>query len=288
MANPGSGADVFLRKVSDIVQKYKLSPQPLTLVHKPGGSGAIAVTYLAEKRGDDHTLMGLMVANTVAMLRTKLPVKPADLPAIARLQMDPNVWLVRADSPFKDVNQLLAKAKAEPKQISVGFGSIGSSDHLIFFQVAKSMGAEFNYVNFPSGGEAMAALLGGHVDMGSGQPSEALQQIRAGKLRGMITCSTDTRLELLPDVPTAKEAGINVTGLQFRGIVGPPEMPKEAVTYFESVMKKVSETDDWKSYIKETNVVSAYQNSAEFTKYIQVDLAPYLERLIGEMGLLQK
>ncbi len=283
---PGGGADVFVRMIADLVQKNKLMTQSLVVVNKSGASGANALSYLNSKRGDDHTLMGMVVALVVTAIGEPSVPQPKDWTKISLLQMDPTVWLVRANSPYKDVKQLLAAAKAEPKKISVGFGSVGSSDHQAFFRVAKATGAEFNYVNFGSGAEAMTALLGGHIDMASGQPSEALEQIKAGKLRGMLTLS-DERLPILPDVPTAIELGIKVTGELPRGVVGPPGMPKEAVAYYEGVMKKVTETADWKAYIKETNVIDKYLNSADFTKYID-DLSPRTEALMKDMGLLKK
>lgn len=284
-SSPGGGADVFARMIANIVQKNNLSPQPLVVVNKSGASGGNALSYLAEKRGDDHTLLGMVIALVVTAIRTDVPAKVEDWTKISLLQIDPNVWLVRPDFPHKDAKELLAAAKAQPKTISVGFGSVGSSDHLAFFRVAKASGAEFNYVNFGSGGEAMTALLGGHVDMGSGQPSEALEQIKAGKLRGVLVLA-DGRLQILPDVPTAKELGINVENEVPRGIVGPSGMSKEAVAYYEGLMKKVTETSDWKEYIKENNVIDRYLSSSDFTKYLN-DLAPKTESLLKEMGLLK-
>lgn len=281
----GGGSDVFARKLAEIARQHDLSTRPLVVENLEGGSGANAIRAVAE--GDDHTIIATPISVIVNTLRGGVGVDFDELTPVARIQLDPNVWMVKADAPWKDARQLLEDAKRNPGDISVGFGTIGSSDHLLFYQVAKATGAEFSYVNHGSGGDAMVSLLGGHIDMASGQPSEVAEQIKAGEVRGLLALSTDERLRLLPDVPTAKELDINVTGESPRLVLGAPGMCPEAVEYLENLFREVSETPEWHQYVEENGVVSAYQDSKELAAYLD-KLVAEIDPLIDEMGLRQK
>jgi putative tricarboxylic transport membrane protein len=132
-----------------------------------------------------------------------------DLKPIAQLMLEPAVFAVRADSPFKSLKDFVDAAKAKPGQLKQSGGSVTSRDNIVRLSLQHATGAKWAFVSFPGGGERLAALLGGHVDIMVIEPQEAGEQVRAGKLR-VLAQLTDKRLPGYPDAPTLKEAGFDV------------------------------------------------------------------------------
>ena len=141
----------------------------------------------------------------------------------------------------------------------------------------KHTGADWAYISFPGGGERIAALLGGHVDMMMMDPSEAGEQVRAGKLRPLAQISAQ-RLESFKDIPTVAEAGFNIPDVpQTRGVVGPPEMPADAVAYYERLFDKMRQTAGWKKFLAENQLEQVNENSAAARAF----LTTYEDQLRG-------
>ena len=150
-----------------------------------------------------------------------------DLTPVTRLVLEPAVIAVKADSPYKTVKDFIKKKKKNPKQLNQSGGTILSRDNLMRLLLQKATGAQWNFISFPSGGERLSNLLGGHVQMMVIEPQEAGEQIRAGNLRVIATLH-EKRLASLPNVPTIKEQGIDVPLIpQARGMLLPPSAPKE-------------------------------------------------------------
>jgi putative tricarboxylic transport membrane protein len=225
----GGGSDLFARAIADMMQKEKLIQQRMQVVNKPGGGPAVAMSYLAEKKGETHTVgfyTGVWVTNPLTTVEATVTVK--DLTPIVRLVLEPAVIAVKADSPYKNMKDFIEAAKKNPKQLAQSGGTITSRDNLMRLLLQKSTGAQWNFISFPSGGERLAYLLGGHGQMMVIEPQEAGEQIRAGNLR-VIASLTEKRLASLPNVPTIKEQGIDVPLIpQARGMLLPPAAPKRS------------------------------------------------------------
>ena len=132
----------------------------------------------------------------------------------------------------------------------------------------------------------MVALLGGHVDFASANPGEALAQMEAKKVK-VLGASTEKRLEGAPDVPTLKEQGMNVVYRQFRSIAAPKDIPKEALKYYEGLIKKLSDNNLWKEkYIKENMLSPEYLNGAETAKLWE-EQNTFFVRIMKEMNLIK-
>ena len=130
------------------------------------------------------------------------------------------------------------------------------------------------------------ALLGGHVDFGVGNPSETAGQIEAGKLRVLATL-TEKRLPYMPNLPTIKEEGINMSFSQIRGIWGTRNMPKDVVKYWESAFQKLTQTASWKKYLESEMVLDAYMGSADYRKWLEKEIPKFAEDL-KELGMVKK
>jgi putative tricarboxylic transport membrane protein len=219
---PGGGGDVFARGIAAAMDKEKLIPVRMQVVNKTGGGVIAAMSYLAEKQGDTHTIAvftGLWFTNPLMRAEAKLGMK--DLTPVVRLVLEPALVAVRNDSPYKSLKEFIDAAKASPGQLKQSAGSIGSRDWVVRQLLMKNTGANWAYISFPGGGERIAALLGGHVNMMVIEPQEAGEHIRAGNMR-VIAQVAEKRLPAFPDVPTIQEAGFNVPNVpQVRGIVAP-------------------------------------------------------------------
>jgi putative tricarboxylic transport membrane protein len=281
---PGGGSDLFARAIAEMLQKEKLITQRMQVVNKSGGGPAVAMAYLAEKKGESHTVgfyTGVWVTNPLTTVEATVTMN--DLTPITRLVLEPAVIAVKADSPYKTMKDFVEAAKKSPKQLAQSGGSITSRDNLMRLLLQKATGAQWNFISFPSGGERLSNLLGGHVQMMVIEPQEAGEQIRAGNLRVVATL-TEKRLASMPNVPTIKEQGIDVPLIpQARGLVAPPAAPKEVVQYWESVFDAFVKTPTWKQYVEQNQFEDGYLKGPALNKFIDA-LKDQMREVLKEAG----
>ena len=264
---PGGGSDLLARAMANMIEKEKLLPVRMVIVNKPGGNGAVAAAALSEKKDDPHTI-GLITSVWIAGPLTSAEAKVTvnDLKPIALLMLEPAVFAVRADSPYKTLKEFIEAAKAKPGTLKQSGGSSTSRDNIIRQQLSHATGAKWAFVSFPGGGERLAALLGGHVDIMVIEPQEAGEQVRAGKLR-VLAQVTDNRLPGYPGVPTLKEAGFNVNPTpQIRAVVAPPQQPDEASRYWEGVFNKLRASESWKKYVADNQLEERFTGGADLKR----------------------
>jgi putative tricarboxylic transport membrane protein len=283
---PGGGSDVFARRMGDMIAKEKILPVPLVVVNKSGGAGAIAIAYVATKKGDPYTILATTTTIYATMARGEVKVSLDDFTPICALIQDPNILVVRANAPYRNVKEFIDAAKKKRKTLNQGMGSIGSTDHILARRVEKATGVEFNIISFKQTMEANTALLGGHIDFSIGNPSELSGQIEAGTLRAIATV-TDKRLPSLPNVPTLKEAGVDVSFAQIRGIWGTKNMPKDVVQYLETAFSKVTKTEPWKKYLEGEMVLDAYMGTADYKKWVERGMIAFTQDM-NDLGLVKK
>jgi putative tricarboxylic transport membrane protein len=281
---PGGGSDIFARAIAEMLQKEKLISQRMQVVNKSGGGSAVAMSYLAEKKGDPHTIgffTGVWVTNPLTTSEATVTIK--ELTPIMRLVLEPAVVAVKADSPYKDMKDFIEAAKKSPNQLRQSGGSVTGRDNLMRLLIQKATGAQWTYISFPSGGERLSNLLGGHVQMMVIEPQEAGEQIRAGNLR-VIASLTEKRLASMPNVPTIKEQGIDVTIIpQARGVLAPPAAPKEAVQYYEGVFDRFAKTAGWKQYVEQNQFEDGYLKGPQLDKFFD-DLTVLMRNVLKEAG----
>ena len=282
---PGGGSDVLARAMVIMLEKEKLLPVRAQVVNKPGGGGATAAAFMAEKKGETHMIAiftGVWLTNPLTSQEAKVTLK--DLTPVARLLLEPAVIAVKADAPYKTLGDFVSAAKAKPGELKQSGGSITSRDNVVRQQLQKVSGSRWQFISFPGGGERIAALLGGHVQMMVIEPNEAGEHIRAGNMRVLAQVS-EARLPAFPNVPTLKEAGFNVTPVpQVRGVVAPPGIPRENVAYWEGVFKKLSTTESWKKYVADNQFEEAYQNAADLSKFYD-DFSNQMRGVLTEAGV---
>lgn len=289
-ASPGGGSGIFAETVGSIMEKEKIVPVAMPRIFKPGGGFAVGMAYLAEKKGNPHflgsTANPFILTPLAVTISGKKTITHKDFTQIAILAFDEMAVVVRHDSPYKSLKELIAAAKAKPKSIKFGGTNVGGTDSLLVASLAKAAGVEFNFIAFQGGGEVNAALLGGHVDAMSANPTEMLPQVE-GKTMRMLAVASEKRLAGIKDLPTMKELGFNVVFNTHRGITAPPGIPAEAVAYYENAAKKLSETAAFKKYIADNDMTPTYLNSVQAAKYMD-DFAELATGLLKDLGIVKK
>jgi putative tricarboxylic transport membrane protein len=286
---PGGGLDIHARSIEQTLTAEKMLDKPFTIVHKGGGGGNITTSYLVNQKGNAH-LLGIN-SNRVLLneLMGTIEYGYKDLTPVARLTTEYAVWAVRADSKYKTALEVLADLKKDPASVTFGVGTIPSNDQFNILLPAKQKGVDYakiKIVVFDAGGDAMAKLLGGHVPILSVNLSEISAQLEAGKLR-VLAVSSPVKLDRIPTVPTWKDLGMDITIYHWRGIYGPPEMPKASYDYWNKKFAGMVKTKTWKGLLDKFELFDAYLPGDEFKKQLEKDNATYHE-LLGTMGMLKK
>lgn len=289
-AGAGGGWDTLARTVNLALEAEKIYPQPMSVLNKTGGGGAVGLGYINSKKGDDYELIVYSPPAIILTLNKTFPDSYKILTPLAKLITDYQIILVKANSPYKTLADLLAAIKKDPTAVKFAGGSAaGSMDHLAFAKIAKTAGIDpkgLVYVAFSGGGEAITTLLGNNVAFVSTGIGESLAQLQAGTVRGLAVTSAERRTGVLKDIPTLKESGYNVTYEVWRGIFGAPGMSKEAQDWWGANLKKMSETKTWKDSLAKLQWEPAYADAATFTKFLADEEASYTT-LMTDLGFIK-
>ena len=283
-ANPGGGWDALARTMNRVLEIEKLYPQPMSVLNKPGGGGAVGLAYIFQKKADDYELVAFSPPLIINTLNKTFTQNYKELTPLAKLITDYQVFIVKADSPYKTFKDLLDALKKNPGAVKFAGGSSpGSMDHLAFCKVAQLAGInpkELSYVAFSGGGEAITTLLGGNVAFVSSGIGESLAQIEAKTVRALAVTSPARLGGLLKDVPTVKESGINTTYEVWRGVFGVPGMSKEAQAWWAKTLKTMVGTKTWKESLEKLQWLDAYAGAEDFTKFLADEQKSYQELMV--------
>jgi putative tricarboxylic transport membrane protein len=251
---PGGTNDKLARAIERTLVGSKLVGTSVTVVHRPGGGNQIAYAYMSQHAGDPHyLLMGTSTLITAhAMGSSKISY--ADFSPIASIFNDYVVLTVNVASPLKSGKELVARMKADPQAMPLGFSSsLGNHHHIIAGLFMKAIGAsprDLKTVIFKGSSESLTALLGGHIEMVSTGAGNAAPHMEAGKLR-ILGVSSGQRLPgTMASVPTWKEQGVDLVYGSWRSIVGSKGLTAAQVTFWEGAMRKVVDSADWKAELE--------------------------------------
>jgi putative tricarboxylic transport membrane protein len=289
-AGAGGGWDAIARQINRALEVEKLYAQPMSVLNKAGGGGAVGLSYITSKKGDDYELVVYSPPLIINTLNKTFTDDYKTLTPLAKLITDYQAFVVKADSPYKTIADLLNDIKKNPTAVKFAGGSSpGSMDHLAFCKVAKAYGIDpkaLVYVPFSGGGEAVTALLGGNVAFTSIGVGEVLPQLQAGTLRALAVSSSERRGGAMKDVPTLKESGINVTYEVWRGVFGTPGMSKEAKDWWSATIKKMVTTATWKDGLEKLQWVDSYAGSDDFAKFLAEEEVSY-KTLMTDLGFVK-
>jgi tripartite-type tricarboxylate transporter receptor subunit TctC len=291
-AGTGGGADQMARLIAGVAEKHKLSPRPIVVVNKSGGAGAEGFLYVKGKKGDPHTIIITLSNLFTTPLAQGTPFSWKDLTPVARLALDRFILWVNAETPYKTAKEYIAAAKERSggdKRMNMGGTGTAQEDQIITIQLEQGTGVKFNYVPFKGGGEVCVNLVGKHVDSTVNNPIECVSHWKGGRVRPLGVFDP----ERIPDpdwkeVPTIKEAlGLDLQYQMLRGIFGTPDMPKDAVDWYISFLKKVYDTPDFQDYLHRGALKGAFATGPEYVKWLESAEQTHRD-LMAKGGLLKK
>ncbi len=285
---PGGGTDIMFRTIEKIISKYKLVPQPINIINKPGGGGAIGKAFCLSRPADGYTFTCFDLGTISQQIDGKAKWDyRKDFSYIARLVSDINLLIVRVDSPYNNVKDLVENIKKRgPKSISIGGTAIGGADHFANIILNKATKQEFTYVPYNSGGEVMTNLLGGHVDAAWANPNECVGQLEAKQVK-ILGVATEKRSPLFPNHPTIREQGFDVISIQTRSMVGKAGIPMEVIDYWVTVLGKMRATPEWKEYLQKFLLDDGWLVKEDFLKDADNDYKT-TKAIMDEMGMSKK
>jgi len=270
-AGTGGGADVMARLIAPLVEKHKLSPKPLVVINKSGGAGAEGFLHVKGKKGDAHTIIITLSNLFTTPLHTGVPFNWKDLTPLGRLALDEFILWVNAETPYKTAKEYIAAVKEKPTTFKMGGTGSAQEDQIITIQLEQALGLKFIYVPFKGGGEVCVNLVGNHVDSTVNNPAECVGHWKAGKVRPLAVFDS-ARLTWATgwgDIPTAREAiGVDIQYLMLRGIFGPPDMPKEAVDFYQGMLKKVYDSPEFQKYLLDNALKPSWLTGADYVKWL--------------------
>lgn len=283
---PGSSTDAFARLITDIIQQEKFLSQPVVVTSKVGGSGGVAMGYVFEKKGNPYVMLQTASVTIATPLLEKLPYNYKSFTPISCLCVDGSILVVRGDSPFKTIDDLIAEARKRPKELIQGCSSIQGYESLMGQAIQKAADVQWNIIPFKGGGQAILNLLGGHVTFSMEGPAEIREHVRVGKLRPLLAGAPQRYLEF-PDVPTMEEKGLGKPISSIRGHVGPPDMPDFAVKKLRAVFKKVGENERFVKYATQAGMQIRSLDPADFGKYLAEE-NDRVTSVLSAMDLIKK
>jgi tripartite-type tricarboxylate transporter receptor subunit TctC len=272
---PGGSSDVLARAMTD-----KLSQalgQTVIVESKPGAGATLGADYVAKSKPDGYTLLMGAVHHTIASsVYKKLPYDfQKDFAPITTVALVPNVLTVNASSPAKDVNGLIALAKASPGKLTYGSNGNGTAQHLIGTQFSRLAGVDILHIPYKGSAPLVTDLLGGQVEMSFDTLTPVYQHVKTGKLRALAV-TTGKRSTALPDVPTLAESGLKDFDLgTWFGVLAPAATPKDIVTRLNTEMVKIINTPDFKKRMAEVGAEPIGNSPTEMAKQIKDDTEKY-------------
>jgi putative tricarboxylic transport membrane protein len=280
-SSPGGGTDVFLRKLSEHLGP--IMGVNFVVENVRGGGGAKAMAVLANSPADGSVFYGTTPSYVNTSLLSKPEASYTDLDPVVNMFYDPQVVYVKADSPYKQLSDVVADAKSRPGEVIVAVSTPGSLDRQVMEQFKAITGTEVTILTHDGGGDVMLSVLNGTAGVGIGEIAELRGQIDAGEIR-LITTYTDERLDLFPDVPTAKEQGIDLVVRKFRGLAGPKGLPPEIVSAWEDGIQKLLADPAFKTWYEGEGVLPAYLDQ-EGARKLTADYAAEMQEFFKEYNI---
>ncbi len=273
-ANPGGGWDTTGRALGRAMLESKAA-DTVTFENKGGAAGALGLAqFVSGSKGDPNAIMVMGAVMLGGLITGKPPVSLSSATPLLRITSEYNAFVLPANSPFKNMKEVIEQFKKDPGSVKWGGGSRGSTEHIAAAMIAREVGVDatkVNYVAFRGGGEATAAILGGNVTIGGGGYSELAEYVTVGKMKA-IAVTSGTRLKGV-DVPTLKEQGLNVEIGNWRGVYGAPGItPAQRKALTDMLLKAVA-SKSWAQDLEKNSWTPAVLSGAAFEKFVDDDFA---------------
>ena len=277
----GGATDVVFRTFLTVLPKYL--KVPVIIVNRPGGGAVPGYTEAMKKKPDGYYSLAWISASLTKTHMSEVPYDYQTFDPVIMLVNTPCWILVPADSPFKNINDMMAAARAKPGYVTLGNAGAGGGTHMIALAFEKAAGVRFNHVPHKGGGPTVVATVGGHVDACNLSPPEGVPQMAAGQLR-CIAAFSEERMKEFPDVPTAKEQGVDFVLGQWRGLAVPRGTPADRVKVLHDAFKATMDDPDLQELAKKGGILLEYKGTQDFRRYV-ADQNEFYKKLIIESKL---
>lgn len=286
----GGGLDRTVRAVQKVLQEEKLVNNPVTVLNKSGGGGAVAQAYLKQRTGMGEYLDMASTSLITNNINGTSQFRHSDFTPIANVSSEYLVFVVKPESSIKDIKALLARLQADPNSLSFGIAtSRGNHQHVAVAAVAKAAGVDAKkakVVVFNSSTDAITSILGGHIDVSVSTTGNVLGHVQAGRLRLLGVTAPKRMSGVIASVPTMKEAGVNTQIDSWRGFIGPPGMTAAQIAYWDNAFSALAKTGAWKKELETSQQMENYLNSKEMKVFLDEQHTEYKEALT-ELGMVQ-
>ena len=276
----GSSADITARMLADGMSRHL--GQRVLVVNRPGAGGAIGYKYVASQKADGYALVWNSNSISTTYHSGQLGFNYSAFDAVARVLSESVVLAVKSEAPWRTLNDLLQEAKAKPKAVSIGHSGIGSHTHISLAALLSAAGVEMNEVPFAAA-QVVPSLVGGHVNAVVQFPGALAAPLKQNQIR-LLVALTQNRDPAWPEVPTARELGVNVALDAWRGIAVPRGTPPQVIRQLESAIRMTASSPEFVSQSEKLNVRPAFLPSEEFSALVSKEDAE-LSRLMQQIGL---
>ena len=277
----GGGTDLITRVLADLMEKDL--GKPVVVVNRPGGGGLVSFNQLANAKPDGYTLGNITTSVTLQKHSASSYVDWREFAFIAIYNYDPSSFTVKIDSPWKTLKEAMDYAKANPGKMRISNSGPGAIWHVAAAMLGAKVGAKFTHVPYGGGNPAAVAAAGGHVEATSVSPAEVGPLVRGGKLR-ILAIASEKRDPLFPDVPTFKEAGVDLVFGTLRCIAAPKNTPKEVISKLENSLKKAVNNPKFKDFMDKNGFGQAFLGPAEVEAVMARDEKDF-EKVVPGLGL---
>jgi tripartite-type tricarboxylate transporter receptor subunit TctC len=294
-AGAGGASDQMARMLQAAIQKNKLLKVPVVVTLKGAASGAEALNYMKENSGEpDKVVIAYSLIYTLP-LAVKLPFNWRDLTPVAIVAFDDFILWTNSKDPYKTVSEFVAAAKAANPTFSVGGTGSKREDHILTVFLEKKTGVKVKYLPYKSGGEAATQLVGGHIKANMNNPSESIEQWRAGQMNALCVFDSEkipyknkvTPTQSWNDVPTCKSQGLDVEYTMLRGMFLPGKVSAEQQAFYVDLFKKITQTPEYKEYMEKQALKPAFLTGKAMTDFLEKDEKLHTE-LMTEAGFVAK
>jgi putative tricarboxylic transport membrane protein len=287
-AGAGGASDRMARILQKIMHDKRLIDSPATVVNKVGGGGALAYNYVNQHAGDAHFVLLTSGTLMTSFVVGQSPFRHTDFTPLAILCSEYTVFVVRADSAFKDGKALLARLVSSPQDVRIALSpGLGNANHIALAMAVKAAGGDVRRLKiavFASSAETVTALLGGHVDLVLAPASPVLPHLAVSTVRVLAVSSPQRLPAALASAPTWKEMGIDGVFGNWRGVLGPKGLTGPQVAYWTGVFSRLVSTPEWKEDIDRNLLSPLFLGGSESRQFLDAE-HKQISALMKDIGL---
>ena len=291
-ANPGGGWDFTCRSIGKIMHDIGAVEDPIQVTNMAGGGGGLAYTHVVNERAEDSDLIVAASSATATRLaQTAYGGMTADqVRFVGAIGADPGVLVVAKDSPYESLNDLLDAVKADPASVAFAGGSaVGGFDHLKVLMALDRVGfdkiTEVKYIGVDGGADAVTQTVGGFTQAMTGDMSEIVGFLKSGDVRALAVL-TEERVPGFDDIPTAKEQGVDVVAVNWRGLYVPKDISDDDYNKWADALQQVADSDEWAEQMTANGLAPFTRVGSDFQGYVD-DVVAEINQMSKDIGVIQ-